>query len=798
MMMQSRTWLPIFVLLAELSSAIYAYAGNFIVDGITVGARISSSNPNYRSYHCKPSDDFANALRCERSRETRDNGRNVTIDNTLIHSQDNTALYVMSNVASVTFNRSAADGEINRLSSAIGERPAKVLWFPENRAPSTAVVAVWGQINLVEVTGEASSTLSEGKSPHLGVLVDTLGDLKKSANDGAPVYRLTGGSGFIYTASFDASGHGNRHYVAAEAAQLAMLQFESAATKVLQQDQSLAGDDYSLWPQLAIATRRLALDTSPETANSLVEKVFEKNQSKKLYSHVWAVLPGGPIEHLPNSEFWPVDIYGPKTEHPTIRRDLQNVIAKYPADRFIDFAYYVLGDFDHALQANPHSIIGNAIRYARGHGVIESILKDAVAIVNTHKSKDITDPEGVVYRIEYMRENADIYDHKLLGNMVPDFAKRAATAKPDLEAVLLNKTTNHADDAAYFLGWLAFQQGKSKEALPYLSQALVSGNGDFKEAALKLAVRIELENPAAEQFKIVNSGTNFSKQAVLWYVAARSAYREFDYATTVKEVQRAFEALNIPLDRLPATTDPGRLDAAIKRINPDLDTDMNFVELPYLLQASTEFLDYQSYLKSAGNEHPNVLTARAHAIIVKYSMLLDRPDQPAHPPQLAHKDLRQALHLIDLTLEAVPQGAANAKLREWLYYRKVRISAVYAPKTVPDIIAAMKQEFPNSGLLDDVLAEQIYAQGVIMRDVPAAEKTFQTLIREYPNGNAVDNAYGWMAILYRCVGRTQDALVMNREILQRFPITRHAKYARERMANPAANNCGLQGFDNNS
>jgi outer membrane protein assembly factor BamD (BamD/ComL family) len=177
-------------------------------------------------------------------------------------------------------------------------------------------------------------------------------------------------------------------------------------------------------------------------------------------------------------------------------------------------------------------------------------------------------------------------------------------------------------------------------------------------------------------------------------------------------------------------------------------------------------------------------------------MLLNPPEQPAHPPVLAHKDLRQAVHLIDMTLAKVPQSAVFAGLREWLYYRKVRIAAVYAPETVPSVIAAMEQEFPNSSLLDDVLAEQLYAQGVVMHDVQAAETTFQTLLRKYPNGNAVDNAYGWMAILYRCTGHTREALAMNREILRRFPTTRHAIYARDRMAHPEANNCGLNGFAN--
>jgi tetratricopeptide (TPR) repeat protein len=794
--MPARAWLPIFVLFATLSASQSAGAASYAVDGFTVGGQISPVNSDYRFYACKPSGDFAEAVRCERTQQTRLNGGNAAVLNTLVHGQDGTALYV-SNSATTSLNRTGAQNDINDLSRTINEQPRKVLWLPENQNNPTMVIAIWGSVKLEQVLGEPVFDLSQGNSPHLGALIDTVGDLKLSANQDLPIYRIGAGSGFVYAASLSSSGKGHRQYVAVDGTQLVMRQFQLAAQNVLQRDQALASNDYSLWPEMALATRRLSLDTSPETATAELNKLFAKSPSKKLYSHVWAVLPGGPIEHLPSSEYWPVDIYGPKTEHPSIRHDLQSVISERPSDPFIEFAYYVTGDFDKAIAANPKSVISNAIHYARSHAVIESILKDAVAIVNSRKSKDADNPDGVVERLQYLRDNAGIYDDKRIGSFVPRFAERAALAKPDLESVMANKTAHHADDAAYFLGWLAFQADKSEEALPYLSQAVVIGNGDFQEAGLKLTVKIQQERSPAEQYRIVDSDPNFSKQPVLWYVAARSAYREYDYETVIKEVKRALQAMNVPIDRLPATTDPQRLGDAIKRFSSDLYDDLNFVELPYLLQASTEFLNYEMYLKSAATEHADVLTKRARALIVKYSMLLNPPDQPAHPLPLAHKDLRQALHLIDVTLANVPKDAAYA-LREWLYYRKVRIAAVYAPKTVPDIVAAMQQEFPNSKLLDDVLAEQLYAQGVVMQDVHAAETTFRTLIQKYPNGNAVDNAYGWMAILYRCVGRNQDALAMNREILKRFPLTRHAKYARERMANPSADNCGLSDFANNT
>jgi tetratricopeptide (TPR) repeat protein len=799
MVAPSKTWVAIFVLFSIQLGTLSAHAGQYTIDGFTLGDRVSSSGSTYRSYTCKPSDDFAEASRCERTRETRANRVSSVSSDTLIHAQDGTVLYVMSNIAPLSLTRRAVESEIDALAQNMNERPAKVMWFPEDQGPPTSVIAIWGQVKLQELGYDPLSMLEEGKSPHLGVLVDTLGDLQRSAKQNLPVYRITGGPGFVYAASFGGNNQGHRHILAVDGTQLAKRKFRLSLEGILHRDESLANDDYSLWPQVALTTRQLALDTSAQAATAELDKVFAEFPSKKLYSHVWAVLPGGPISHLSDSEYWPVDIYQTKTEHPNIRRELQMVVSRWPADPFIEFAYYTIGDFDTAVKINPKSIIGDAVHYARAHAVVESILKDAVAIVKSKKdNKDDYTPDGVGDMLSYLGEKAGVNDAKLLGSLVPHFAERAAMAKTDFEIVMLDKKAHHADDAAYFLGWLNFQQGKLKEALPYLSQAITIGNGDYQVAAVRLAARIQMSYPAAEQFKIVSSDPVFARQPLLWYVAARSAFREFDYKTVIKEVEQAFITMNIPLDRLPATTDPKRLDAAIERINPDLNSDPNFVELPYILQASKEFLDYRSYLDAAASEHPDVLAMRARAIIVKYSLLVDPPEQPAHPPPLAHKDLRQALHLIDLTLAKVPQGADFAALREWLYYRKVRIAALFAPESVPGVIALMKREFPNSKLLDDVLAEQLFGQGVVMHDVPAAEITFRTLLQKYPNGNAVDNAFSWMAILYRCTGRTQDALALNREILQRFPMTRHAKYARERMANPGTENCSLPGFASNS
>ena len=52
-----------------------------------------------------------------------------------------------------------------------------------------------------------------------------------------------------------------------------------------------------------------------------------------------------------------------------------------PHDPFREFAYYATGDFEGALNANPNSIISDAIHYAMGHTIVEAVLNDAFGIV---------------------------------------------------------------------------------------------------------------------------------------------------------------------------------------------------------------------------------------------------------------------------------------------------------------------------------------------------------------------------------------------------------------------------------
>jgi len=57
---------------------------------------------------------------------------------------------------------------------------------------------------------------------------------------------------------------------------------------------------------------------------------------------------------------------------------------------------------------------------------------------------------------------------------------------------------------------------------------------------------------------------------------------------TIDTTRRALKALDISVDRLPATTDPAIITNAIEKIRPELRGDYDMQEIPYLLEASRE------------------------------------------------------------------------------------------------------------------------------------------------------------------------------------------------------------------
>jgi hypothetical protein len=648
-----RTYLLMFVCFLLLSFMTQAESVEYVVDGLKLGGNVTGTG--VQSYNCQLSDEFTQLVSCERT-QTRNRGYDYSATSTIMHNEGGIAVLLRIKVTPVRMTKGEAQKEIDQLSKELGGKPLSVDWLDAYADRPASVIARWGQVKLDNIDLESSDAIEAGRNPRIGVLVDNLGDVQRSAKLGLQVYRISGGSGYVYSASFDNNGRGHRQYIAANGDELVVRQYQAALPSLLAQDQS-NNDDFQLWPKVADMTRRLARDTSPKIANEALDKAFERIQSKKYRSHVWAFLPGGAIEHLQIHQHWDVDIYGPKTGHPEIRNNIQAFLAGKPSDPFTEFLYYVIGEYERALQVNPKSVVADVLHYARGFRTLGPILHDAIQIVKSRTKEKVDEPDEVFRKINFLLENQELFDNKPLSTIMPNFAARVAPVRVHFEEVLRNPKAPHADDAAFILGWLTMHEGKAKdEALPYFSKAMVVGNGDYKDpGAMGRVLRILERLSSPEQLAIVDADSAFSRQPALAYVAARSAYRNFNYVVTIDAATRYLKGMGIEPNTLPVTTDPERIDKALE--NDDF-VGPNLREIPYILQASRELSQYETFLQSTSTLQPENVIKRARVIIIKYSKLLDDDDnqgredrdKKAGLPDFSHKDLRQAIHLIDITL----------------------------------------------------------------------------------------------------------------------------------------------------
>src|SRR5439155_22833768 len=133
----------------------------------------------------------------------------------LLHSRDGNILYINRSQEPAFFNPKAAEVNIQRYSRKIGESP-RIMKMPHRSGLPDGLIAVWGKITLAPLDQESVKILADGKGPRKGLLIDYLRDFARSAKEGLPIYRIDGGPGVIWAASFDQKGRGTLRLAAVE------------------------------------------------------------------------------------------------------------------------------------------------------------------------------------------------------------------------------------------------------------------------------------------------------------------------------------------------------------------------------------------------------------------------------------------------------------------------------------------------------------------------------------------------------------------------------------------------------
>ena len=196
-------------------------ATEYAVDGLAVGTQLNLGSKSYREYKCNPSDQFAGLIWCQKTRSEKERRGSYIEAYSLLHSKNGNLSYINRSQEPAFFNPSEAELNIQRYSRKLGES-ARILKMPHRSGLPDGVIAVWGKITLEPLDQESIKTLAEGKNPRKGFLIDYLRDFTRSAKQGLPIYRIDGGPGFIWAASFDRKGRGTLRSAAVDVSGFAL------------------------------------------------------------------------------------------------------------------------------------------------------------------------------------------------------------------------------------------------------------------------------------------------------------------------------------------------------------------------------------------------------------------------------------------------------------------------------------------------------------------------------------------------------------------------------------------------
>jgi hypothetical protein len=191
-------------------------ATEYAVDGLVVGTQLDFGSAPYREYKCNPSDQFEGLIWCQKSRTEKERRRSsYTMAYSLLRSQDGRISYINRSQEPAFLNSKESELNIERYSRKFGDSP-RIMKMPHRSGLPDGVIAVWGRVTLEPLDQESIKTLADGKNPKKGFLIDYLRNFTRSAKEGLPIYRIDGGPGFIWAASFDQKGRGTLRLAAVD------------------------------------------------------------------------------------------------------------------------------------------------------------------------------------------------------------------------------------------------------------------------------------------------------------------------------------------------------------------------------------------------------------------------------------------------------------------------------------------------------------------------------------------------------------------------------------------------------
>jgi hypothetical protein len=182
----------------------------YSVEGLAVGAPVDRSSKAYKRYKCKSSEQYKESIACKLTQSAKGETKIITI----LHMENDIVTYINKAVFPAFFTVNDINSELSRLSKRFNGAP-EILKTDEG------IIAKWGSIELVPLSKNDLIELAQDRNPNLGYLVDFKMNFHDSARSSLPVYRLSGGKGFLWIARFQTNEReGTLRFLAADPSQM--------------------------------------------------------------------------------------------------------------------------------------------------------------------------------------------------------------------------------------------------------------------------------------------------------------------------------------------------------------------------------------------------------------------------------------------------------------------------------------------------------------------------------------------------------------------------------------------------
>ena len=187
-----------------------------MVDGLQLGGKVQQDSAAYNQYQCRPSEQFSGYTWCQKKTEERTARGRFSSSYSILHSQSAIALYVNRFLLPAWFSGNEANDDISRLSKKYGA-PTRIISMPRQSDVPNGVIATWGKVVLEPLDQNNVGQLANGHDVHAGFMIDHIGNFQRSAQLGLPIYRLTGGAGYVWAASWNQNGVGTLRFLTIDA-----------------------------------------------------------------------------------------------------------------------------------------------------------------------------------------------------------------------------------------------------------------------------------------------------------------------------------------------------------------------------------------------------------------------------------------------------------------------------------------------------------------------------------------------------------------------------------------------------